>query len=80
MSFGYHVSFRLFDAGFIANYLPGPYGLAHFISNLSTSFSRLQSGFVFHYAFIILISITALTWFVFFGFTTAPDLRLFIDI
>jgi NADH-quinone oxidoreductase subunit L len=59
MSFGYHTSFRLFDAGLIANL--GPYGLARTITHFSQHFSRLQSGFVFHYAFVILISITALT-------------------
>lgn len=65
MTFGYHISFRLFDAGVIANL--GPYGIAKTVTHFSQSSSRLQSGFVFHYAFVILISITALTWFVFFG-------------
>ena len=56
IDFGYHTSFKLFDAGWIA--FLGPYGIANTISKLSSSFSKLQSGYVYHYAFIFVISIT----------------------
>lgn len=55
INFGYTVSFRLFDLGWIA-YL-GPYGIAKTILYLSRKFSRLATGYVYHYAFIILTSL-----------------------
>nr|BBH42941.1 NADH dehydrogenase subunit 5 [Marophrys sp. SRT127] len=58
LSFGYHTSFRLLDLGWIA-YL-GPYGIARATTFFSKTFSKLQTGFVYHYAFIILIAITLL--------------------
>ena len=63
IDFGYHISFRLFDAGWIA-YL-GPYGLSSSIQYGSRKFSQLQTGFVYHYAFIILVAITLFIIFLF---------------
>lgn len=56
ITFGYDVSFKLFDAGWIA-YL-GPYGIAKTVNSLSKNLGKLQTGFVYHYAFIIVIAIT----------------------
>lgn len=56
--FGYHTSFRLLDAGWIA-YL-GPYGLARVMSTAAKKLSLLQTGFVYHYAFIILVALSTL--------------------
>jgi proton-translocating NADH-quinone oxidoreductase chain L len=52
LSFGHHISFRLFDAGWIA-YL-GPYGIARTIEAFTWSATNLQTGYVYHYAYIIL--------------------------
>ena len=61
ITFGYSISFRLFDLGWIA-YL-GPYGISKSILFLSRKFASLATGYVYHYAFIIL---TALIFFIFF--------------
>ncbi len=58
ITFGYNISFRLFDAGWIA-YL-GPNGISNTIQYLAHKFNQLQTGYVYHYAFIILITITLL--------------------
>ncbi len=55
ISFGYNVSFRLFDAGWIA-YL-GSSGVSNVVQFMARRFSQLQTGFVYHYAFIILVAI-----------------------
>lgn len=52
LSFGHHISFRLFDAGWIA-YL-GPYGVAQATQSFTQSATKLQTGYVYHYAYIIL--------------------------
>jgi NADH-ubiquinone oxidoreductase chain 5 len=56
LDFGHHISFKLIDNGWIA-YL-GPYGLGRAVQNFSYQFGKLQSGYVYHYAFIILASVT----------------------
>jgi hypothetical protein len=56
INFGYDISLKLFDAGWIA-YL-GPYGIARTINALSKGLSRLQTGYVYHYAFIVVVAIT----------------------
>jgi NADH:ubiquinone oxidoreductase subunit 5 (subunit L)/multisubunit Na+/H+ antiporter MnhA subunit len=72
LSFGYHTSFRLLDLGWIA-YL-GPYGIARTINFLSKTFSKLQTGFVYHYAFMMLVAITLLIIFVLFARSLVPFL------
>lgn len=52
ISFGHRISFRLFDAGWIA-YL-GPYGIARTVESLARGATKLQTGYVYHYAYIIL--------------------------
>lgn len=58
ISFGYNITFRLLDAGWIG--FLGPYGIAKNIDSLAKQTSNIQTGFVYHYAFIILIAITLL--------------------
>ena len=42
----------------------GPDGLAGLVGRVSAAASRLQSGFVFHYAFAMLIGVVVLvTWY-----------------
>ena len=57
LGFGYFTTFRLFDAGYIA-YL-GPYGIGNLVNFLIKKLSLLQTGFIYHYAFIILAAAAA---------------------
>lgn len=61
LDFGYNVSFKTLDRGLIE--VIGPYGLTNTISEFVKRFTRLQSGYVYHYAFIILISLIFLIFF-----------------
>ena len=63
VTFGYNVSFRLFDLGWIA-YL-GPYGISKTVLFLSRKFSSLSTGFIYHYAFVILIGLISFLFFFF---------------
>jgi proton-translocating NADH-quinone oxidoreductase chain L len=56
LSFGYEVSFKTLDKGFIE--VIGPSGIAVTIQKLSKQISSVQSGFVYHYAFVMLISLS----------------------
>lgn len=56
LSFGYLVSFKLFDRGLIE--LFGPFGLSMLVSNITKKVSKLQTGFIYHYAFILFIGAT----------------------
>jgi len=59
LHFGYHVSFRLLDAGFIA-YL-GPFGASNTVGRQARKLGHLQTGSAHHYAFIILVAICLLS-------------------
>ena len=62
LHFAYHVTFKTIDRGFIE--VIGPYGIANQVSKLSKQLSIFQTGYVYHYAFVILISVLILTVFV----------------
>ena len=47
--FGYHTSYKPIDCGLIEMF--GPYGISSAISQGSRTVSRLQSGYLYHYAF-----------------------------
>lgn len=59
LAFGYQVSFKVLDRGLVE--MIGPHGLAVLMSQLSKKASQLQTGFVYHYAFVMLIGVTLLT-------------------
>ena len=65
INFGYHTSYKLFDAGFIA-YI-GPYGIAKTVSSVSKKLSQLQTGYVYHYAFIILVALVLMLFSTFYA-------------
>lgn len=65
INFGYSISFRLFDLGWIA-YL-GPYGISKTILYFSRRFAGLSTGFIYHYAFIILAATLVLLFFLISG-------------
>lgn len=54
--FGYEVSFRTLDKGIIE--ILGPYGISESFQNLSRQLTKIQSGFVYHYALSMLIGLT----------------------
>jgi len=56
--FGYFVSFKGIDKGIVEMF--GPYGIATTFSSLAKRFSKIQTGFIYHYAFVMLIGIIVL--------------------
>jgi len=52
---GYTITFKTLDKGGLEYF--GPAGLAALGNDLAHRFGRFQTGFLFHYAFIILLSI-----------------------
>lgn len=58
LSFGYNVTFKILDRGIIEIF--GPHGIATTISRLTKKFSQFQSGFIYHYTFVMLIGLTLL--------------------
>nr|YP_665648.1 NADH dehydrogenase subunit 5 [Nephroselmis olivacea]AAF03175.1 NADH dehydrogenase subunit 5 [Nephroselmis olivacea] len=54
--FGHEVSLKALDKGAIE--ILGPYGISHTFQQLAQRTSRFQTGFLFHYAFFMLIGIT----------------------
>ena len=76
--FSFNTSYKLIDRGIIEIF--GPMGLTNLISKRALTFSKFQSGFLYHYTFIILITCTLLLglnqfWSVFGG---SVQLNLFI--
>ena len=59
--FGYFISFKGIDKGLIEIF--GPYGFANSFSSLAKAFSKIQTGFIYHYAFVMLIGIILLLTF-----------------
>ena len=58
VSFGYFVSFRGIDKGIVEMF--GPYGLVQSFTGLMKKCSKLQTGYIYHYAFVMLIGIVLL--------------------
>ncbi len=56
MHFGYEVSFKVLDKGAIE--IVRPYRISYTFQKLAKQISKLQSGFVYHYAFMMLIGLT----------------------
>jgi hypothetical protein len=56
LRFGYEVSFKVLDKGAIE--ILGPYGISYTFQKLAKQINKLQSGFVYHYAFVMLIGLT----------------------
>lgn len=56
--FGYSVSYKIVDKGIFE--MLGPSGLAMIISKISHNLDKLQTGYLYHYTFLILIGSTAL--------------------
>jgi hypothetical protein len=53
---GHHVTFSGLDRGLIENF--GPYGIARSVTARSQKVSAIQTGFVFHYVFSMVLGAT----------------------
>jgi NADH dehydrogenase subunit 5 C-terminus len=62
MDFGYFISFKTIDRGFIE--LSGPFGLAKIIPSCSKVIATIQTGQLTHYIFFMVIGVLLLLSFV----------------
>jgi NADH-ubiquinone oxidoreductase chain 5 len=69
MNFGYRTSFQIADKGSIEFF--GPFGFSFNFLNITKHIVFLQSGYVFHYSFMMLLSIVFMFSFLFFAFNFA---------
>nr|YP_009040922.1 NADH dehydrogenase subunit 5 [Pyropia kanakaensis]AIB08200.1 NADH dehydrogenase subunit 5 [Pyropia kanakaensis] len=78
MRFGYIVSFKNIDRGFIE--LLGPYGISRTIKNWSTQIIQIQTGQVTHYTFFVVLGLGLLLLFVpiLSLFESFADIRLLV--
>lgn len=58
MNFGYKTTLNTLDKGVIE--LIGPYGLQKLVLNASKQISQIQTGYIYNYAFVMLIGATTL--------------------
>lgn len=66
MNFGYNVSFQTLDKGSIEVF--GAFGSSLKFWDISKSLSKIHSGMIFHYSFVMLFSILCLlSWFIIFN-------------
>ena len=54
--FGYYISFRLIDRGLLE--IVGPLGFTRFFSSIISKISKLQTGLIYHYIFLMILGIT----------------------
>ena len=64
LNFGYLISFKLLDRGFIE--LIGPVGVSKTIKNYSIMFSSLQTGQITHYLFFMILGLIIFCFYYFF--------------
>jgi len=58
LHFGYHTSYKLIDRG-VFEFL-GPLGISRMVSKRGNDLVSLQTGFLYHYAFVMLLALTFL--------------------
>ena len=56
LNFSYYTSFKTIDRGVIE--ILGPFGITLIIKKLSNFFSKLQTGLIYHYIFLIILGVT----------------------
>merc|ERR1711934_275961 len=64
LSFGYNISFKLLDRGFIEYF--GPLGLVRILNKLTSSVNSLQTGYIYHYIYVMVLGMVF--FFTFFWF------------
>jgi NADH-ubiquinone oxidoreductase chain 5 len=58
LSFGYHTTYKAIDRGIIE--ILGPYGISNSVQNQSKKMAEVQTGYLYHYAFVMLVGVTVL--------------------
>jgi NADH-ubiquinone oxidoreductase chain 5 len=56
LQFGYNISFKILDRGLFE--LLGPLGIVRSLTIISKKISNLQTGLIYHYAFMIILGVT----------------------
>nr|YP_010338814.1 NADH dehydrogenase subunit 5 [Glaucosphaera vacuolata]UNJ18764.1 NADH dehydrogenase subunit 5 [Glaucosphaera vacuolata] len=69
--FGYHISFKILDRGFIEIF--GPYGVVFIVPKWTNKITELQSGYIIYYLFLMTLSICF-----FIAFFIFKDFNLFL--
>lgn len=77
LKFSYRISYKIIDRGIIE--ILGPLGLSLIITEKAKHLYKLQSGFIYHYTLILLISSTFLLGFrqFWYNFANYTDFRIF---
>ena len=75
LRFGYNVAFKLIDRGAIEIF--GPTGLYKLFDRLALSYTKLHSGYIYHYVFFT-VAATAFLFFPLFGFEFRPLLIILL--
>ena len=73
LSFGYHISYKTIDRGLIE--LLGPYGFSRLVSLQAFALQKLQTGFLYHYTLVILISLSTLICVIEMGFNLSSYIQ-----
>jgi len=60
--FGYNISFKALDRGIVE--VIGPYGIVKTVNNLTRIITNLQSGYIYHYAFVMFVGLTLFITFI----------------
>jgi NADH-ubiquinone oxidoreductase chain 5 len=58
LSFGYHTTYKAIDRGIIE--ILGPYGISSSVQVQSKKMAKVQTGYLYHYAFMMLVGVTIL--------------------
>lgn len=58
LSFGYNITYKLLDRGLIE--IIGPFGVSSIVRDLSRKISNFQTGYIYNYAFVMLVGVTLL--------------------
>jgi NADH-ubiquinone oxidoreductase chain 5 len=72
----YNYTYKMIDKGLLE--LCGPYGLVNFFSFLSLKILKFQTGYIYHYSLIILLSSLILILFLFFSLVFNFNFLIFI--
>nr|YP_009118091.1 NADH dehydrogenase subunit 5 [Malawimonas californiana]AJF22851.1 NADH dehydrogenase subunit 5 [Malawimonas californiana] len=75
-SFGYNISFKLIDRGIIE--IIGPYGLSSIVLNLTSKLTKFQTGYIYHYIFVIFIGVVTIITLILFNPCLYIDFRYII--
>ena len=73
---GYNFSYKMIDKGLIE--MIGPYGLVSFFSYISQKIIKIQTGYIYHYSLLILISTIFLINLLFISFYISLNFSIFL--